>query len=73
VANKGETFVARSLVPGVAPITVEFIGMQETGFDEFPAFALYNLTSDLPGHPNHSTVGRDVIEENGFVLPPEAP
>jgi hypothetical protein len=73
MANIGDKFIARSLVPGVPAITVVYIGMQETGFKEFPDFALYNLTSDLPGHPTHSTVGKDVLEENGFVLPPEAP
>lgn len=69
----GDRFIARSLVPEVAPINVIFIGMQETGFPEFPDFAMYNLTSNLPGHPVHSTVSRDTLEENGYILPTEAP
>jgi len=73
MANKGDKFIARSMVPGVPNLVVVYKGMQETGFDDFPAFAVYDLTADIPGHPKYSTVGRDTIEQSGYVLPNEAP
>jgi hypothetical protein len=73
MALKGDKFIAKSIVPGVPDVLIVFKGMQETGFEEFPAFALYDLTADIPGHPKDSTVGRDTLEESGYVLPKEAP
>ena len=73
VAKIGDKFVLKSRVPGFQDLVVVFIGMQESGFAEFPAFALYNLMSNLPGHPKDSTIGRDVLDANGYVLPDNAP
>lgn len=73
MANKGDRFVARSIVPGVPNVVVIFKGMQETGFDDFPAFAIYDLIEDIPGHPKDSTVSKDTLEQSGYVLPNEAP
>jgi hypothetical protein len=69
----GDTFVAKSLVPGFPDLTVIFKGIQETGFENFPDFAVYDLTEDIPGHPKDSTVSRDTIEENGYILDSKAP
>lgn len=46
-----------------------FVGVQE-GFEQIPSIELYNLTTDIAGHSNGSTVSRDTIERAGFYLPP---
>ena len=74
MANKGDKFLAKSIVPGVPDVIVIFKGIQETEFeDEFPSFALYDLTEDIPEHPKNSTVSKTTLEESGYVLPQEAP
>lgn len=73
MAIKGDKFLAKSIVPHVQDQMVEFVGIQDIGFDDYPAFALYNLTQDIAGHPAHSTVARETLTDYGFVLPEEAP
>ena len=48
-----------------------FIGEQE-GFRLRPAFALFNLTADIPGHPEGSTVSDVTLTELGYALPESA-
>ena len=69
----GDRFIVRSLVPGGHNMTVIFIGMQETGYEEFPTFALYNLTEDLPKHHTGSTVSRQTLEGHDYAFPSDAP
>ena len=73
MTNRGEKFVVHSCVPGVHTMTVVFAGLQETGFDELPAFSLYNLIEDLPAHPKDSTLSRNTLERYGYVFPIYAP
>ncbi len=73
MAKVGDRFVAKSLVLGLPDLTVIFRGIQETGFEGFPDFAMYDLTTSIPGHPKYSTVSKDTIKESGFVLPNDAP
>jgi hypothetical protein len=73
MAKVGDRFIVCSLVPGVPNMAVIFIGMQETDCEDYPAFALYNLTEDIPGHSEHSTISRDTLEGNGYVFPNDAP
>ncbi len=47
-----------------------YIGHQE-GFGNHPGFDMFNLTRDLPGHPEGSTVSRQTLEEAGFHVPVE--
>lgn len=49
-----------------------FVGIQEN-LPGKPPFEIYNLTEDIPGHPAGSTVVRQTLEAEGFVLPPHAP
>ena len=49
-----------------------FIGRQE-GSDGIADFDLYNLTEDIPGHPEGSTVTRSTLEAAGFHVPPRTP
>ena len=71
-ANKGDRFLAKSIIPNVKDQIVIYKGIQP-GFDELPALALYDLTEELVGHPALSTVTRPTLEEYGFVLPDNAP
>jgi hypothetical protein len=75
MANKGDKFLAKSIVPNVQDQMVEFVGIQSVGIDdeEYPPFAMYNLTQDIAGHPAQSTVARDTLTDYGFVLPEDAP
>jgi len=73
MAKPGDRFTLTSMWPQTEPITVLFRGIQETGFAELPNFPLYDLLEDLPGHPTHSTVSRDTLEEFGFIFPNDAP
>ena len=68
----GDKFIAKSMVPGFSTITVIFRGVQ-LGVAHIPDFALYDLTTDLPGHPKSSTVTKDTIEISGYSLPHDAP
>ena len=38
-----------------------------------PAFELYDLTGDIPGHPAGSTVSRATIEAAGYRVPKTMP
>lgn len=71
--NKGDRFLAKSIVPGIEDQIVEFVGIQDVGFEEYPAFGLYNLTEDIVGHPKYSTVSKETLTDYGFVLPENAP
>lgn len=71
--NKGDKFLARSIVPGVENQIVIFEGIQEVGFEGYPDFSLYTLTQRIEGHSQGSTVSRDTLEEHGFVLSQDAP
>jgi hypothetical protein len=73
MAQKGDRFLAVSFVLGIQSQFMEFVGMQEVGVPGYPAFAIYNLTEDIEGHPAHSTLSRETILDCGFVLPEEAP
>lgn len=53
----------------VAPAV--FIGRQE-GVGRIPAFDLFDLTEDIPGHPSGSTVSAMTLERAGFRLPARA-
>lgn len=50
----------------VAPAV--FVGVQH-GFDEVPDLALYNLTADIEGHIEGSTVSADTLIKRGYALP----
>jgi hypothetical protein len=52
---------ARPLAPAV------FIGRQEIGDGE--SIELFNLTTDIAGHPVDSTVSRQTLERAGFFVP----
>lgn len=69
----GDKFIAKSMVSGFPDLIVVFKGIQETGFENFPDFAVYDLTVDLPGHPKHSTVSKDTLYASGYVLQHDAP
>jgi hypothetical protein len=71
--NKGDRFLAKSVVPGVIDQEVIFEGIQKVGFDNFPDFALYTLTKQIYDYPVGSTFGRDTLEDFGYVLESEAP
>jgi hypothetical protein len=73
MANKGDKFLAKSIVPHVQDQIVEFVGIQEIGIEDYPSFAIYNLTQDIAGHPKNSTVSKSTLIDYGFVLPEEAP
>jgi hypothetical protein len=73
MANPGDRFTLTSILPRSEAITVVFKGIQETGFEDLPDFALYDLLADLPGHPASSTVSRYTLEEFGYVFPNDAP
>ena len=73
MAIKGDEFLAQSTKAGFPEQTVVFIGMQETGLAEIPAFPLFNLTKDIIGHVANSTLSRMTLIGYGFVLPKDAP
>lgn len=73
MAKVGDRFVAKSMVSGFPDLIVVFKGIQETGFESFPDFAMYDLTTDLPNHPKYSTVSKDTIHASGYVLQHDAP
>lgn len=50
----------------VAPAT--YLGIQK-GFDTIKDIELYNLTDDIPGHPEGSTVSRQTLELAGYTVP----
>lgn len=53
--------------PAAAP--VKFLGMQERAGGK-PPLELWNLTTDLPGHPKGSTLTRATLEKLGLAVPP---
>lgn len=57
-----------AIAQALKPAPAVFIGMQ-SGCGLRPDFALYNLTADIPGHPEGSTVSAQTLERNGFFLP----
>lgn len=66
---------AAGILPVEEPITnappaapAEFLGWQEDGLGG--AIELWNLTADIDGHPDGSTVSRQTLESKGFVVPP---
>jgi hypothetical protein len=50
----------------VAPAV--YVGRQD-GAGIFDDFDLYNLTADIPGHPEGSTVSAETLERAGYRLP----
>lgn len=50
---------------------VEFVGIQEGAYPG-QEFELYNLTQDIEGHPEGSTVSRETLEKAGYDVPPRA-
>lgn len=70
LVNDAERSIATG--PGIEkrrPAPATFRGVQETGLDNFPAFELYDLTEDIPGHPKGSTVSRQTLERAGYHVP----
>ncbi len=65
--------VAESAAPKT-PAPATFIGVQEGIPGKIADIELYNLTQDIPGHPEGSTVSRETLEKAGFEVPqkPEA-
>jgi len=53
--------IAQSLL---APAT--FLGYLECDV----LIELWNLTEDIPGHPEGSTVSRRTLEQAGYIVPP---
>lgn len=47
---------------------VEFVGIQEGAYPG-QEFELYNLTQDIEGHPEGSTVSRETLEKAGYEVP----
>ncbi|MBE7538476.1 MAG: hypothetical protein HS122_08695 [Opitutaceae bacterium] len=45
-----------------------FHGIQD-GFGVFPSIELWNLTANIPGHPEGSTISRQTLEKHGFFVP----
>lgn len=72
MANKGDRFVAQSVIPNVPSMEVIYMFVQK-GFAHIPDMPMYDLTVDIPGHPTGSTVSRSTLENSGFVLPNDAP
>lgn len=61
--------VPASPLPSPLPLApAVFLGVQP-GFGVLPPFALYNLTADIPGHPEGSTVSSVTLLAAGFRLP----
>lgn len=56
----------------MTPAPAYYIGTQ-SGFADIPAFSLYNLTADIPGHPAGSTVSDITLRELGYSLPELSP
>ena len=54
--------MSRPLAPAV------YVGRQE-GIGSIPAFDLWNLTADIPGHNEGSTVASKTLIEAGYRLP----
>ncbi len=53
---------------GIALAPAEFHGIQE-GFGVFQDIELWNLTADIPGHPEGSTVSRETLISAGYFVP----
>jgi hypothetical protein len=55
--------------PLLAPAT--FLGYLERDVPGLPQWIeLWNLTEDIPGHPEGSTVSRRTLEQAGYFVPP---
>ncbi len=55
--------------PSKGPAPATYHAFQE-GIEGIPGFELWNLTSDIPGHPAGSTVSRRTLEAAGYEVPP---
>ena len=71
--NRGDRFLAKSILPNLVDQEVIFEGIQEVGLNDYPDFPLYTLTQDIAGHVKGSTLSRDTLTDYGFVLESEAP
>lgn len=71
--NKGDRFLAKSILPNLVDQEVIFEGIQEVGLDDYPSFPIYTITQRIYTHPAGSTLSKDTIEAYGFVLESEAP
>ncbi len=60
--NNTAATAQKELAPAV------FIGTQ-SGFGIMPDMDLFNLTRDIEGHPEGSTVSRQTLEAHGFLVP----
>jgi len=68
--NKGDRIPLISVIPGVPPQDVIYIGEQELNFEGNETMSLFNLTKDVVGHPAGSTVSRHTLEEDlGYIFP----
>ena len=54
----------------VVPLT--YCGYQE-GFGRIPGVHLYNLVSEIPGHPRGSTVSEMTLIAGGYEIPENLP
>lgn len=61
---------ARAAATALPVAPAVFFGVQP-GEGFVPDFRLYNLTADIPGHPQGSTVSEHTLRKLGFALPPD--